>query len=101
MSLYELSNDARRDLDDITAYTAQKYGAKQTLKYMDEIEKTAEELALNRGYCRSLRRVYPKLYSKKCRKHHIFGLIRKDKPMIVIAIFHERMDFIARLKGRL
>ena len=37
----------------------------------------------------------------KCEHHYIFCLPRKDAPALVVAIFHEKMDLMARLTDRL
>jgi hypothetical protein len=33
--------------------------------------------------------------------HDIFCLLRPDKPTLLLVILHERMDLMARMKGRL
>jgi len=37
----------------------------------------------------------------RCEHHYIFCLPRDDAPALVVAIFHERMDLMARLADRL
>jgi toxin ParE1/3/4 len=43
----------------------------------------------------------PGLRVAACRKHYIFCMHRADAPAQILAILHERMDVIARLKSRL
>jgi plasmid stabilization system protein ParE len=37
----------------------------------------------------------------RCEHHYIFCLPRSDAPALVVAIFHEKMDLMTRLAGRL
>jgi toxin ParE1/3/4 len=37
----------------------------------------------------------------RCEHHYIFCLPQHDAPALVVAILHERMDIMARLKHRL
>ena len=45
--------------------------------------------------------LYPNVRVMHCQHHYIFGLMREDAPMLIVAILHERMDVIARLQNRL
>ena len=45
--------------------------------------------------------VYPGLRSVLCQHHYIFSLTRQNAPAVVLAVLHERMDLIARLRNRL
>jgi len=38
---------------------------------------------------------------KHCKKHYLFALSEPDKPLLIIAVLHEQMDLINRLKNRL
>ncbi|RKZ95876.1 MAG: type II toxin-antitoxin system RelE/ParE family toxin, partial [Gammaproteobacteria bacterium] len=91
------SAEAEIDLEKIIEYTNKEYGAAQTLKYIDELEKNAENMAENYGYYRELPDIHSRLRMKHCQKHYIFGVMRENEPMLVIAIFHERMQLMTRL----
>ena len=41
------------------------------------------------------------IHMKYCEYHYIFGVKRDHFPMLILAIFHERMDLMQRLKDRL
>jgi len=45
--------------------------------------------------------LYPALRMVHCEHHYIFCLPRDDAPVLVVAIFHERMDLMTRLVERL
>lgn len=99
--VYELSTEAKQDLDKIIEYTIEKHGVPQMFKYIDQIEQVAEELAAGFGHYKELKNIHPQLRVKKAQKHYIFGLMRGKNPMLILAIFHEQMDLMKRLKTRL
>ncbi len=98
---YKLSKEAELDLNSIIEYTIKEYGVAQMFKYIDQIEQSAEQLALSYGHYKELRDIHSQLRLKKSGKHYIFGLMQEKAPMIIIAIFYERMELIKRLKNRL
>jgi len=101
MPSYELSTEAEFDLEEITEYTYKKHGAVQTLKYIDGLEENAHNLASSHGHYKELLQIHPNLRMKHYQHHYIFGIIKENKPMLIIAILHERMKIVARLKKRL
>lgn len=101
MSLYLLSKEAELDLEDIAEYTLKNHGEDQLFKYIGQLERDTEQLALGNSAFKDLGDIHPKLRVKKSGKHYIFGIIRNNAPMLVIAIYHERMKILQRLKGRL
>jgi toxin ParE1/3/4 len=101
MPSYGLSYEAENDLEKIIEYTNKEYGVAQTLKYVDELETCAESMASSYGHYRELLNIHPRLRMKHCQKHYIFGVMEENKPMVVVAIFHEKMQLMKRLKNRL
>lgn len=98
---YTFTAFAKNDLDDITEYTFQKFGYEQSLRYVANLESCAEDLADGFGSIKEMQYIVPKLYAKHCQHHYIFGLKSINKPMAIIAILHERMDLIKRIKARI
>ncbi len=101
MSSYELSEDAIADLDEITDYTFENHGVVQALKYIDTLDECATNLSMGHGHYKTLPELHPQLRMKHCQHHYIFGVIRELRPMLVVAILHERMKLIERVKKRL
>lgn len=101
MPAYQLSLEAELDLEGIAEYTIKKHGEDQMIKYVTKLEVDAENLAIGVGYFKVISEINSKLRMVKSGKHYIFGLMRDNSPMIVIAILHERMHLIKRLKNRL
>jgi len=98
---YIVTKDAEADLRDITEYTVEKWGAAQCRTYTAELEKAAEAIAKGEGVFKDMNSVLPGLRVATCGKHYIFCVPQQDAPSLILAILHERMDLIARLKNRL
>lgn len=101
MPPYELSLDAEEDLHEVVMYTLRRWGADQVRSYTQELESGMEALANGYGHYKTLEDIHPALRVKHCQHHYLFGLMREGLPMLVIAIFHERMNLLAQLKNRL
>lgn len=101
MNLYQISDAAIEDWQGIVKYTLTQHGEAQTRKYMSALEKGIEKLALGEPPYKNLDSVYSGLRSIHCEHHYIFGVIRTNAPMLVIAVFYERMNLMVQLKNRL
>jgi plasmid stabilization system protein ParE len=98
---YVLSSAAEADLRDIVRYTRKQWGDAQTRSYMTKLKGCIESLATGAGFFKDMDALYPALRMVHCEHHYIFCLPRDDAPALVVAIFHERMDLMARLVDRL
>lgn len=101
MVLYEKTPAVDQDWQDIAEYTFENFGEDQLRKYTSDLNKCLEDMAKSKGRFKEITIHGDRLRIKHCQKHYVFALIRKDKPMLVIAIFHERMDLMQRVKKRL
>ena len=68
---------------------------------MAALEKSMDRVALGQGVFKDMSALYPTLRMVHFEYHYIFCLPRGDAPSLIVAIFHERMDLMARLKERL
>jgi toxin ParE1/3/4 len=100
MTAYDLSPDAEADLEGVWNYTCDNWGADQADKYMGQIATCCERIAAGEAYCRRFPEIDPRLGSHHCQHHYIFFLETASKP-IIIAVLHERMEMLTRLKRRL
>ena len=98
---YILTAEAEADLRGIVRYTRQEWGEAQTRKYLAALARGIERLAMGHDVFKDMSGLHPGLRMARCEHHYIFCLPRDDAPALVVAIFHERMDLIARLAGRL
>lgn len=99
---YVVSKGAAADLRDITRYTVAKWGEAQCRVYIAELERAAEAVAKGEGVFKDMNSLLPGLRMAVCGKHCIFCMPQQGAaPPIILAILHERMDLMARLKNRL
>jgi toxin ParE1/3/4 len=43
----------------------------------------------------------PELLVSRCEHHYVFHLVRKKQCPLILAVFHESMDLMVRLRERL
>ena len=98
---YVVSKGAAADLRDITRYTVANWGEAQCRTYIADLEKAAEAVAKGEGVFKDMSSLLPGLRLASCGKHSIFCMLQTDAPSVILAILHERMDLMARLKSRL
>lgn len=98
---YVLSNGAAADLREITRYTLAHWGEAQCRSYVAKLEAKAEALARGRGAFKDMSSVLPGLRAALAGKHYIFCMPRQGEPAVILAILHQKMDILARLKSRL
>lgn len=98
---YQLTRSAANDLKSIVQYTTMRWGKQQCRIYVAQLEDAAGQLAYGQTPFKSLDDVLPGLRVKLAGRHYIFCLPRIDRPALVLAILHDRMDLMVRLKERL
>lgn len=98
---YVLTKGAEADLRGIADYTATQWGAEQCRSYIAALEDKAEALARGLGVFKDMSTLLPGLRVATCAKHYIFCVPQPNGPALILAILHERMDILARLKSRL
>jgi toxin ParE1/3/4 len=98
---YILTLSAEADLRGLIRHSRKQWGETQTRLYLARLEQCAEALAKGGGFFKDLSAVHPGLRMVLCQHHYVFCLPRATSPALIIAIFHERMDLMARLKLRL
>ncbi|HCR3450480.1 TPA: type II toxin-antitoxin system RelE/ParE family toxin [Citrobacter werkmanii] len=101
MTAYILTTDAEADLRGIIRYTRKQWGGAQVRRYIARLEHGIAGLATGRGSFRDMSELFPELRMMHCEHHYVFCLPRGSAPALVVAIFHERMDLMARLSERL
>lgn len=99
--LYVLAQGAAADIREITRYTAEKWGEARCRAYIAQIEKAANDVASGQGVFKDMGAFFPGLRVKGAGRHFIFCVSQTDGPALILAVLHERMDMIARLRNRL
>jgi len=101
MPLYELTEEADSDLEEIVRYTLGQWGEKQAGQYADQLHRCFEKIAARKTLSRTFSENYPEVQVARCQHHYVFYLHPEGKPPRIFAVLHERMDLLARLKNRL
>ena len=99
MQSYDLTLAAETDLRDIWRYTYKMWGPEQADKYFDQIEACCEAVGDRRARSKALDGLQEGVHIHRC-EHHFIVWLAGSRPVIV-AILHERMDFMQRLTARL
>jgi len=98
---YELSKETENDWYNIVGYTLSNFGKRQVKKYTKSLLKCLDDLVNEVGQFKVIDVSGYQVIIKHCQKHYIFGLVRNNEPLLIIAILHEQMDLMQRLKSRL
>ena len=101
MPNYELAEDAEADLRDIALYTMSRWGAKQAAQYAALLDAHFEAIGSGRARTKVFLQHRPELRVSRVERHFVFHLKRDDRDPLILAVFHERMDLMARLRDRL
>ena len=100
MSSYILSPEAEADLREIAKYTKRNWGDVQARKYQAQLVAAIEALAAGKARGKDLNSV-PGMKMMRCEHHYIFCRILNGTTPEIYAVFHEKMDLIARLAERI
>ena len=101
MAEYELSPAAEGDLFEIALYTITTWGVKQAERYEAKLESHFVAIARRDMRSRAFLVHRPELRVSRCEHHYVFFLERENAYPLILAVFHENMDLIARIQGRL
>jgi len=98
---YQLTPQAEEDLKQIARYTVKKWGKKQSLKYAGLLEACFLKITNRSVLSRSFSEHYSQVQVTRCEHHYVFYVDFKNKQPCIIAVLHEAMDIVSRLKSRL
>lgn len=99
---YELTTLAEEDLRAIARYTVNTWGIEQAKYYETLLLKRFQEIAQGNIIPRVFLKNRSDLLFTHCKHHYIFYWQPKDRERpIILAVLHERMDLMQRLKERL
>ena len=101
MQAYKLTASAEMDLKEIARYTLRQWGKKQSLDYARLLEEGLLRIVARSAFSRNFSDKYPEVQVSQCGHHYIFYIHPENKPPCIIAVLHERMDMLSRLKKRL
>ena len=101
MRPYELTREAEDDLREIARYTRRQWGKEQQRRYAGLLAGCFQRIAARTGHPRTFSPRYPRVRVTRCEHHYIFYLAPEGEKPRILAVLHERMDFLARLADRL
>lgn len=99
MTNYSFTLDAADDLDKIWGYTYKNWGMDQADSYIEQLHKCCQNIAVGDAFTRQIVGLSD-VKTHHCHHHYLF-FKNINNSFIIIAIFHENMDLLLRLKDRL
>jgi len=98
---YKLTLGAEDDLLGIARYTIATWGAEQARRYERLLENHFRAIARNAVRTRVFLKHRPDLLFTHCEHHYVFHILLENKSPVILAVFHENMDLMTRIKQRL
>ncbi|WP_226584427.1 type II toxin-antitoxin system RelE/ParE family toxin [Acuticoccus sediminis] len=99
MTPYRFTSSAHEDLVDIWLYTQETWGEAQADLYQDALHRCCERIASGEVKARSLPGL-ERVRLHRC-QHHVLFFVEQDQAVVIVAVLHERMNLIERLRERL
>ena len=101
MAEYALASEAENDLLEIGRYTAHTWGLEQTERYLSKLDEHFLAIVEGRVQARVFVEDRPDLLYSHCEHHYVFSARDDVRGVFILAVFHENMDLMVRLKERL
>lgn len=98
---FELARSAESDIRSIALYTLKKWGAKQAMRYAASLDAHFEAIGKGRARTRIFLKRRPELLVSRVGHHYVFHLAREKECPLILAVLHENMDLMSRLRDRL
>lgn len=96
MSGYRLSFQARRDIDDIRAYSKQQWGARRAAAYLRDIKSALDLIGRHPEAGRRDERLLS-IYRRRSVGSHVVFYRSRDKMALIVRILHQQMDPLSHL----
>ncbi|MCA9002251.1 MAG: type II toxin-antitoxin system RelE/ParE family toxin [Planctomycetes bacterium] len=101
MANYTLGLGAENDLVEIGRYTARTWGIEQARDYLGKLHEHFNDLGTRGAHPKPAFPHRADILRSRCQHHVIFFVITRDRHALILAVFHEAMDLLARLQSRL
>lgn len=101
MGDYELTEAADSDLQAIASYTLSTWGVEQAHHYEALLDNHFKAIGRQKARARVFLKHRPELLVSRCEHHYVFHLLRENQCPLILAVLHERMDLMNRLRERL
>ncbi len=101
MPEYRLTPDAEDDLLEIAIYTIETWGLEQADAYEAALAACFHAIAEGEAPSSAPITHRPELKVTRCQHHYVFSLHEENTRALIVAILHEKMDLMVRLRERL
>jgi len=101
VSGYELTEAADADIQAIARYTVTTWWIEQARRYEAILESHFQAIGRDNAQTRIFLKHRRKLRVSRIEYHYVFHLIREKQCPLILAILHENMDLMNRLRHRL
>jgi len=99
---YRITPEAKEDLREIARYTLDTWGKSQHERYRNQLAECFHRIANGEVVTRHFSDTYPDLCVVRCEHHYVFYLEKETGCSVnILAVLHENMDCLAKLKDRL
>jgi plasmid stabilization system protein ParE len=96
-----LAEAAEDDLKGIAQYTVTKWGPEQATGYGTQLEIHFQAIGNGKAKSRIFLPRRPELRVSRVEHHYVFHLERENQNPLILAVFHENMDLMTRLRNQL
>jgi toxin ParE1/3/4 len=100
VALYELTGPAEEDIRAIAQYTIATWGIEQARRYEVILESHLEAIGRQKAGTRVVFKHRPELLVSRIQHHYVFHAVREKQCPLILAVFHENMDLMRRLRQR-
>ena len=101
MPAYELAEGADADLLAIASYTISMWGIEQAHRYEALLENHFKAIGRQKARTRIFLKHRPELLVSRLEHHYVFHIVREKQCPLILAVLHENMDLMNRLRARL
>ena len=101
MPVYELTRGADADLHAIARYTIANWGVEGARRYETSLEDHFSAIGRQEARTRVILKHRPELRVSRVEHHYVFHLVREHQCPLILAVLHESMDLMNRLRNRL
>ncbi|HEY7459594.1 MAG TPA: type II toxin-antitoxin system RelE/ParE family toxin [Xanthobacteraceae bacterium] len=98
---YDLTPSALADLEEIARYTLRQWGEQRMMLYAAALDRCFERIAEGSAVHRNFSPAFPQIRVTRCERHYVFFLRAESGRVRIVAVLHERMALLARLRQRL
>lgn len=101
MTRCEIAAEAIEDLEGIFDYTIDRWGIEQAYRYRDKIKQGFAAIASAPHKGKAVARNRSDIRVLRVEHHYVFYRLEAGKNPLILAVFHERMNLMTRLRKRL